>query len=376
MNDALNNEDTVEAGFIPPAAPAAPWPLIGHAREVGFLQQAIRGYRVSHAYLFVGAEGCGKRSLALAFAQTLNCQSVTADGSPRLSPCGVCPSCVRIARGQHPDVLALDIERQRELVAGSGREADTERAARQRVISVATAHELRDHIVVRPYDARYKIAILGDADTMLDAAANSLLKTLEEPPRWAVIILLAANEGSVPATIRSRCQLISLRPVPRAAIRAALAQRGIATVQADLLAALAEGRPGIALAAAADRDAALAERNAALALLHTMIAPDALIADRFAVAARLATTYGNGPGGRASVNSTLALWLMWWRDLLLVKSGHAELITISDQAAALTSVAVRLDLPAIYARITALQTASAQLVAAVNPRLVLESLAL
>ncbi len=370
MTDTLNNGAAVGAQL------AALWPLVGHAREIGFLQQAIRGHRVSHAYLFVGAPGAGKRSLAIAFAQTLNCQSATADGSPRLSPCGACPSCYRIARGQHPDVLLLDIDRQRELLAGSGREADAERAARQRVISVATAHELRDHITARPYDARYKIAILGDADTMQDAAANSLLKTLEEPPRWAVIILLAVNEGSVPATIRSRCQLISLRPAPRAAIRAALLQHGVPAEQADLLSAFAEGRPGVALAAVNDAGTALAERNAALALLHTVTAADALIADRFAVAAQLATTYGGGPGGRASANTTLELWLMWWRDLLLVKSGHPELITNLDQTAALQALADRLDPPAIYARITAIQTAIAQLAAGVNPRLVLESLVL
>ena len=376
MNNPVNNTDMIGAQVIAPVMSALPWPLVGHAREVGFLQQAIRGQRVSHAYLFVGAPGSGKRSLAVAFAQTLNCQSATSDGRPRLAPCGACPSCHRIARGQHHDVLLLDIERQRELLAGSGREADADKAARQRVISVASAHELRDHISTRPYDARYKIAILGDADTMQDAAANSLLKTLEEPPRWAVIILLAANEGSVPATIRSRCQLISLRAVPRELIAAALVKQGMASPQAELLAALAEGRPGIAIAAAGDAEAALTERNAALTLLHNVIAPDALIADRFAIAARLATSYGSGPTGRASVSATLELWLMWWRDLLLVKSGHPELITNPDQAAALQTLADRLELSAIYARIIAIQTAVGQLAAAVNPRLVLESLVL
>ncbi len=376
MNDTVNNPEMLGAQVIAPVLSAPPWPLVGHAREVGFLQQAIRGQRVSHAYLFVGATGAGKRSLAVAFAQTLNCQSATSDGRPRLAPCGACPSCHRISRGQHHDVLMLDIERQRELLAGSGREADADKAARQRVISVATAHELRDHIIARPYDARYKIAILGDADTMQDAAANSLLKTLEEPPRWAVIILLAANEGSVPATIRSRCQLISLRAVHREVITAALLQQGVAASQAALLAALSEGRPGVAIAAAGDVEAALAERNAAIDLLHSVIAPDALIADRFAVAARLATSYGSGPGGRASVNATLELWLMWWRDLLLVKSGHPELITNPDQATALHTLAARLDLSAIHARIIAVQTAAGQLAAAVNPRLVLESLVL
>lgn len=352
------------------------WPLIGHAREVGFLQQAIRGNRVAHAYLFVGATGSGKRSLALSFAMTLNCQSATPDGSPRLTPCGACPSCHRISRGQDPDVMLLDIERQREIVAGSGREADAEKAARQRVINVASAHELRDHIAAHPYDARYKIAILGDADLMNDAAANSLLKTLEEPPRWAVIILLAVNDGSVPATIRSRCQLISLRPVPRDTIRAALTQRSLATAQADLLAALAEGRPGLALAAADDPAAALSERTAAFSLLQTILAPDSLIADRFAIAARLATTYGNGPAGRASVTTTLELWMMWWRDLLLISSGHPELITNLDQLPQLKQLAPRLDPPAIHARIVAIQTALTQLGMGVNPRLVLENLTL
>ncbi len=340
------------------------------------MQQAIRGGRVAHAYLFVGPPGIGKRSLALALAQTLNCQSASPDGGPRLFPCGACPACYRITRAQHPDVMQLDIERQREALAGTGREADAEKAARQRVINVASAHELRDHIIARPYEARYKIAILGDAETMLEAASNSLLKTLEEPPRWAVIILLATNEGAVPATIRSRCQLISLHPVPRADIRAALLQQGLATNDADLLAALAEGSPGVAFAAAQDVDAAIAERNAALDLLHSILAADALIADRFAIAAKLATTYGSGPAGRASVSRTLAAWLTWWRDLLLVKSGRAALVTNVDQSDALKPLVARYQVPAIYARIHAIQQAQTQLAASVNPRLVLESLML
>lgn len=357
-----------------PANANPPWPLVGHQRAVSSLQHALASGHVAHAYLIVGPPQVGKQTLARAFAQTLNCQSAPPVGQAiRLAPCAACPSCLRIARDQHPDVMYVDPANQRAFLEGSKYSRST---ISERAIIVDTSREIRDQLTSRPYEAPYKLAIIAGAETMRDEAANALLKTLEEPPRWAVIVLLAPNEGSVLATIRSRCQLLSLRPVPRAEVAAALVQRKVVAEQADLLAALSEGRAGWAIEAASNPTAALAERDEQLTAIIGLTKAAVSLADRFAYAAKLATDYGKGLLGRASVYAALDLWQGWCRDLLLTNSGQLGLVTNLDRRVALQEQAARLDPARCLALLAAIRTSHSQLDSNVNPRLVLEGLML
>lgn len=370
---AATNAGSASRGVLTTATAPA-WPLVGHQRAVSSLQHAIASGRVAHAYLVVGPPGVGKRSFALALAQTLNCLSATPAGQAvRVAPCGVCPNCQRIAASQHPDVLYVDPASQRAFLDGSKYSRST---VSDRAIIVDTAREIRDQLTSRPYEAKYKLAILGGAETMRDEAANALLKTLEEPRRDVVIVLLAPNEGSVLATIRSRCQLLTLRPLPRSEIEAALGERGVEAAQGRLLAALSEGRPGWAIAAATDPTAALQERADDLAQVIALSRRGAATADRFNYAARLATDYGKGATGRASVYAALDQWQGWWRDLLLIIAGQGQRVTNVDRTADLQAQATKLSPDHALAVLTAIRTARSQLDANVNPRLVLEGLML
>src|SRR6185436_9701255 len=188
------------------------WNIIGHTWAVDFLRRSIAGGHVGHAYLLSGPAGVGKSLLALRLAQALNCER----GDP--DPCLACRACKRIERGNHPDVR----------VAGMASQAAAlkpDEAARQKDLKIDTVRDWQSDINLRPYEGRRRVFVLHDAEKLTDAAANAMLKTLEEPPPYATIVLVANTAGDLLPTIVSRCQPIKLRPAPRATVAAALRER-------------------------------------------------------------------------------------------------------------------------------------------------------
>src|SRR5258706_2202855 len=153
------------------------WGIIGHAWAVDFLRRSIAGGHVAHAYLLSGPVGVGKALLALRLAQTLNCQT----GGP--DPCLSCRACKRIERGNHPDVRVAGMATQ-----AAGLKPDE--AARQKDLKIDTVREWQGDISLRPYEGRRRVFILHDAEKLTEAAANAMLKTLEEPPLYATIVLV------------------------------------------------------------------------------------------------------------------------------------------------------------------------------------------
>jgi len=201
---------------------------------------------------------------------------------------------------------------------------------------------------------------------------DSLLKTLEEPPRQVVLILTCTDVGRLPLTIVSRCQVVKLGAVPTAEISAALAGRfpGVPAERADLLAHLAVGRPGRALALAADADS-LASRST---LLSETRALSALArADRLKEAERQAKDHAIHPEETARRLEALA---GWWRDVLLVKAGCEDLVVNRDQLDDLRARAATTSLADIHAALRAVEVTELFLHENVQPRLALESLAL
>lgn len=191
--------------------------LIGQERAKTILRHSLERGRISHAYLFVGPSGTGKRTLALAFAAALNC---LADQRP----CGSCRNCRRIDEGNHPDVTVLEPE--------------------GRSFKIDQIRQVQQLISLKPYEARSKIFILDGAEALTEQAANSLLKTLEEPPPYSVLILLADDSALLP-TITSRCTLVHFQPLPQETVEEYLRQRGI--VEAAEIAAASGGSIGKAL---------------------------------------------------------------------------------------------------------------------------------
>lgn len=278
------------------------WNIVGHDWAVDLLSRRLDAGRIGHAYLFAGPAGIGKALFARRLAQAVNCTGET-------PPCGVCRSCDLIARGQHPDLHLI--------------EPDNDR------IRIEAIRDLQNALSMSPFEARYRIAVIHQLDRAVPAAMDALLKTLEEPPSMSKLILTADVGETLLPTIVSRCQVISLRPVPAAEIESALtAHFDLPADAAASLARLSGGRPGWAIRAAESPESQT-EHTQILDVLVGLLRSNR--AARFAYAEELAR-YDN-------LKSVLELWQSWWRDVMLLAEGCRVDPIHADRADELNEVA-------------------------------------
>lgn len=162
--------------------------IIGHEQIIEHMQTAIQKERVSHAYILNGEIGAGKKMLADIFAATLQCEE------HGVNPCGHCKSCLQASSSNQPDIIKVTHEK-----ASIGVED--------------IRSQLNADIDIKPYSSRYKIYIIDEADKMTEQAQNTLLKTIEEPPAYGIIMLLVTNKNKLLPTILSRCVTLNLKPV-------------------------------------------------------------------------------------------------------------------------------------------------------------------
>ncbi len=319
---------------------SANWPVIGHEWAIDNLDRAVGEQRAAHAYLISGSAQIGKATLAGALALTLNCTA-----SDR--PCGRCRSCQLIAAGKHPDV---------QVIAPEGRS-----------LKIDQIRALQHDLALSPFEGRYRVAIFDQFETATVEAQNALLKTLEEPPAYAMLIVLAVDPEQLLPTIVSRCQQIALRPLTIAQVREALIEQWqVSPDQADLLAHLSGGRLGWAVTAVKDQSV-LADRAAALDDLRQLLTADRVM--RFAYAETLTKKDGR-------TRTTLDLWRTWWRDVLLATSGStAELVNL-DRSDEIRALAQRVDVMQATAAAEACGRALWQLDHNATARLVMEVLLL
>ncbi len=330
------------------------WQVIGQDKAVNSLRNSLDSGRLSHAYILAGPHHVGKMTLAINLAQALNCQSDE-------KPCGQCHSCRRIASGNHPDFAVI---RRTEASAA-------EDSAQRKNITIDQIRDVQHSINLKPFEGGYRAIVIDQADQMTEEAANALLKTLEEPPDHTVFMLLTAQEDSLLPTIRSRCRKIPLTPLPTGLIRKALIdQWEIDPQQADRLARFSHGAIGWAISAIKD-DRLLEERTEQMNRLIRL--PQADITDRFQVAEEWAATFVKN---RSRVRDDLELWLTWWRDVLLMKTGAEEFLTNIDRQGSLREQASSAGLQSIRDVIQSIQTAMAQLEQNANPRLTMDVLML
>lgn len=198
--------------------------VVGHRDIIGYIQDAVQQNKVSHAYILNGQRGSGKKMLAKLFAMTLQCESGKSE------PCGECRSCIQANNGNHPDIITVKHEK-----PGS--------------ISVDDIRsQVNGDIMIKPYSSPYKIYIIPEADLLTVQAQNALLKTIEEPPEYAIIFLLTENADSLLPTIRSRCVMLKLRNIKDKLVKKYLMEQlQIPDYQADLCAAFAQGNIGRAV---------------------------------------------------------------------------------------------------------------------------------
>lgn len=188
--------------------------ILGHDRQKDILTRALETGHLAHAYLFVGPDGVGKRLLALALARALFCR--TGEG------CGQCPACRKMDHRNHPDLHFIEPD-------GTS-------------IKIEKVRTLQRELYFKPLEADCKVGLIDHAELMTAPAANALLKTLEEPPGSAILILLSSQPQRLLETIRSRCQPLHFARHPQKRLQEVLEQKlGLETAEAHILAALSEG---------------------------------------------------------------------------------------------------------------------------------------
>ncbi|MBN1282607.1 MAG: DNA polymerase III subunit delta' [Proteobacteria bacterium] len=205
--------------------------IVGHKRQIEELRRSLESARLPNAYVFAGPAGVGKRLAADAFAAALLCPEAPSRGH---DACGECLSCRKLASGNHPDFFLLEPE-------------ESERGA---VTSIKTdpVRELMQRLIFKPLEAQAKVAIIDGADRLMPQAANSLLKTLEEPPERTHFILVTPLPHRLLPTIRSRCRLVAFSPLGEEELAAALVRRrSMEPAEATRIARLAGGSMGLAL---------------------------------------------------------------------------------------------------------------------------------
>ena len=341
------------------------WQTIGQDHLLRQINGSLQSGRVAHAYLLAGPPHVGKMTLALDLAAAVNCVEANPPqvDSPQheaaTGPCWQCEPCSRIRRGVHADLSVVS-------VGGDPRV--------QTRISIEQIRNAESFLSVTPVEGGWKVVILDGAETLSAGqgeSANALLKTLEEPPERALLLLLTTEEQAILPTIRSRCRLLALRPMPGEDLaRHLVSERGAEPADALHLARLARGCPGWAISAMQE-PGSLDARGAEL---DRIADPDSAPLDqRFSYANSLANGFSRD---RESVRQTLYLWQGWWRDLLLVKEGLPQHIRNADRRSELDSMAPRVASTDVVEFLKRIQATLEALDANVNPRLALESMML
>src|SRR5689334_9166572 len=333
-----------------------PWNILGHDWAVEMLHQHAARGEFRHAYLFAGPPGLGRRTLALRFAQALNCPTTNAAGIP----CGECRNCKQIEAMQYTDLSIIeptikDPNNPRELIPAPNGE-----------IRIQQIRELQKTINLKPYQSRHRILIFLRFDQASVEASNALLKTLEEAPSYAILILTAENPEQLLPTIISRCEVLRLRPLKIEEVQNALKKRGLETSQAKLIAHISGGRFGYALRLI-DNEALLEKREERLNDLQSLISASRV--EKFAYADKLSKD-------KESMRQAVLIWLSYWRDVML-RSAQAETPLVNvDRNVEIEDLAGRLDLSTARRAASALEDVLEKMERNVNSRLLAEVLLL
>ena len=318
--------------------------VVGHTEIIEYMKNAVKQDKVSHAYILNGPKGSGKKLLAKLFAQELQCEN-TGD-----EPCNKCHSCRQAMSGNHPDIIRVTHEKPNSISVDEIRV------------------QINEDIQVKPYNGKYKIYIVPDADLMTVQAQNALLKTIEEPPSYAVIFLLTENADSLLPTICSRCVMLKLRNIKDKLVKKYLMETlEIPDYKADVCTAFAQGNVGRAIMLA-NSEHFNEIKEEAIQLLKNI---DTMEVSDLVEAVKRITAY------KIEINDYLDILMIWYRDVLIYKATkNIDRVIFSEQLDYIKERAKKSSYEGIETILNALEKAKTRLKANVNFDLVMELLLL
>lgn len=317
--------------------------IVGNEQLKEYFLNAVSTGNLAHSYLITGEDGMGKMTIAKCFARTILCES------NEIRPCGMCHSCKQMESGNHPDVIFVTHEKPNTIG----------------VDDIRTG--LVNDILIKPYSSKYKIYIVDEAEKMSVQAQNALLKTIEEPPAYGIVLLLTSNiESSLP-TILSRCMILNMKPVNNEQITDYLRRKGIEQSRIDTALLFAQGNIGRAEKMAASEEFfSLVEQI--LYILKNL--PDMDFE-------QLLTSVKQLENYKVNIEECLDYMQLWYRDVLLFKATNdGNLIVFKEELKYISNMAKRSTYNGIECIIRAIQRARRRLDANVNFELTMELLLL
>ena len=273
--------------------------IIGHEDIISRFMSSIELDRVNHAYIIAGEEGSGRYTLASAFAKALQCESGGSEA------CGQCKSCKQAENDNHPDIIVVSKDKDTVLSA---------EAIREQVV---------DTMDIKPYSSKYKIYIIRDGEMMSEEAASALLKTIEEPPEYGIVIIITKSMEKMLPTIISRCVALTTKPVKEKDIHDYLVNNlGISEDKATFAIEYGQGNLGKAIL--------LASNEEYEGLVRSVIELESGIFDMsiedVSLAIQKCSDY------KMNINDYLDLMMMWYRDILVLKvTGNPDRILFKEQ---------------------------------------------
>ena len=318
--------------------------IVGHEDIIAHFKSSIETGNVGHAYIISGDAGSGKKALAYAFADTLECE---AGGT---EPCGNCQSCLQISTGNYPDIITVTHEKP----------------------NLITVDEVREQLVntvdVKPYKGKYKIYVIPDAELLNVQAQNAILKTIEEPPAYAVILLLTTNLDKLLETVQSRCLKLQTKPIRERDVLAYLMNvMGLTKEKAYFCLDFAQGNLGKAIKLAGNEEYAEIVDSVVNVLTH--------IGDMDVET--LGKAVKDIEQFKMSMNDYMDLMMMWYRDAMMIKiTGNVDKILFKNEFSTLKKQAGKLTFKSIEDKIDAIAKAEQRLLANANFEVTIELLLL